>query len=118
VNNSCCSIQGSDLFSVATRNPECPHSTLVTSGQPEAILFLCVFVRVLELLSGIVNALINFALIADQHERKLIAPHLLAPFVLHSLAIFCTHSVIPLLLIDMLNSLPMQHLACGNLVSQ
>jgi hypothetical protein len=55
---------------VAARNPECPHSTLVTSGQPEAILFLRVFVRVLELLSGIVNALINFALIADQHERK------------------------------------------------
>jgi hypothetical protein len=55
---------------VAARNPERPHSTLVTSGQPEAILFLRVFVRVLELLSGIVNALINFALIADQHERK------------------------------------------------
>jgi hypothetical protein len=47
------------------------HSTLVTSGQqPEAILFLRVFVRVLELLSGIVNALINFTLIADQHQRK------------------------------------------------
>jgi hypothetical protein len=70
VNNSCCSIQGSELFSVAARNPECPHSTLVTSGQPEAILFLRVFVRVLELLSGIVNALINFVLIGDQHERK------------------------------------------------
>jgi hypothetical protein len=33
----------------------------------------------------------------------MIAPHLLAPFVLHSLAIFCTHSVIPLLLIDILS---------------
>jgi hypothetical protein len=70
VNNGCSSIQGSELFSVAARNPECPHSTLVTSGHPEAVLFLCVFVRVLELFSGIVNDLINFALIADQYERN------------------------------------------------